>query len=120
MRQMAKAGVLTGLGLYPMLCPNGALAQTSEKTCHANPLVCAFKTVGSDVAYVFTSPLRMTTKNGAQLFIVAATSTVCVFSADETIDEELALEGYEFSTQPFKALAKLGRFMTTLTLSILR
>lgn len=109
MTQMTEAGLLTWIGLFPMLCPNHVLAQASENTPQANPLVCAIKTVGSDVAYVFTSPSRITTKGVVQLLALSAVTTSFVFRADDKIDEELALESYEFSSQPFRQLAKLGQ-----------
>ncbi len=112
---MTKAGVLAWLDLFPMLCPNGALAQAPENKRQANPLVCAIKIVGSDVAYVFTSPSRITTKGGVELLALSAVTTAFVFKVDDKIDEELALEGYEFSSQPFKALAQLGQVYDDVT-----
>jgi len=107
--QITKSSALTWIGLLSLLCPNGVMAQASEKTCQANPLVCAIKTIGSDVAYVFTSPLRLTPKGGVQLAVFAAATTGFVLKLDDKIDEELAFEGYEFSSQPSKELAKLGQ-----------
>jgi len=107
--QMTKACVLTWLGLFPMLCPNHVLAQAAENTRQANPLVGAIKTVGSDIAYVFTSPSRITTKGAVEVLALSAVTTGFVFRADDKIDEELALEGYEFSSQPFRQFAKLGQ-----------
>ena len=85
-------------------------AQDIKNPRRAHPLACILKTVGSDVKYVLTSPLRLTTKGGVQLFALAAITTGFVYHVDEKIDEELALEDYEFSTQPAKELAKLGQF----------
>jgi membrane-associated phospholipid phosphatase len=92
-----------------MFCQNEVSAQTSGNTRQTNPLVCAIKTVGSDVAYVFTSPSRLTTKGGVELLVLSAVTTGFICKGDDKVDEELALEGYEFSAQPFKLLAKLGQ-----------
>ncbi len=113
--QMTKACVLTWIGLFTMLCPNHVLAQAAENTRQANPLVCAIKTVGSDVANVFTSPSRITTKGVVELLALSAVTAGFVFRADDKIDEELALEGYEFSSQPFRELAKLGKVYDDVT-----
>jgi len=95
-----------------VLLPVGQInlfAQTVEKARTGHPLVCAIKTVGSDIAYVFTAPLRMTTRGGVKLLALSALTTGFVFRADDKIDEELAREGYEFSSQPFRQFAKLGQ-----------
>jgi len=89
--------------------PINLFAQTEKKARTGHPLVCAIKTVGSDIAYVFTSPLRVTTRGGIEFLALSALTTGFIFRADDKIDEELALEGYEFSSQPFRQLAKLGQ-----------
>jgi len=94
-----------------LLLPVGQVnlfAQTAEKARTGHPLVCAIKTVGSDVAYVFTSPLRITTRGGVEFLALSALTTGFVLRADNKIDEELALEDYEFSSRPFREFAKLG------------
>ncbi len=101
------ASVLTGL--LVSIAQGESFAQDATHARRSNPLVCAIKTVGSDVAYVFTSPSRMTTKGGLQLLAFSALTAGFILRADEKIDEELALEGYEFSSRPFKELAKLGQ-----------
>jgi hypothetical protein len=84
-------------------------AQNSENARRTNPLVCAIKAVGSDVAYVFTSPLRMTTRGGVEFLALSAVTTGFILRADEKIDEELGLENYEFHSLPFRALADIGQ-----------
>jgi len=84
-------------------------AQTEEKARTGHPLVCAIKTVGSDVAYVFTSPLRTTTRGGVEFLALSALTTGFILRADEKIDEELGLEKYEFHSLPFRELADLGQ-----------
>lgn len=89
--------------IQTQLCAQASNARSS------NPFMCAIKTVGSDVAYVVTSPLRMRAKGGAQLAALSAITAGFVLRADDKIDEELALEDYEFSSRPFTEFAKLGK-----------
>lgn len=95
--------------LLLIICQREGWAQNSTNARQANPLVCAIKTVGSDVAYVFTSPLRITTKGGWELLALSTVTTGFILSLDDKIDEELARENYEFSPQPFRQFAKLGQ-----------
>ncbi len=106
---MSKTNALVWICLLFIICQRESLAQDSTNTRKSNSLLGAAKAVGSDIAYVFTSPLRMTTRGGVELLALSALTTGFVLRADDKIDEELALEGYEFSSQPFRQLAKLGQ-----------
>ena len=91
------------------LAPNTGFTQESKNTRKTPLIVCAIKTVSSDVAYVVTSPLRLSKKGGLKLLAFSALTAGFVVRADAKIDEELALEGYEFSSRPFTEFAKLGK-----------
>jgi len=106
---MPKTNALVWICLLFIICQHDSLAQDSTNTRKSNSFLCAAKAVGSDIAYVFTSPLRMTTRGGVELLALSALTTGFVLRADDKIDEELALEGYEFFSQPFRQLAKLGQ-----------
>jgi hypothetical protein len=86
-----------------------SFAQDSTNVRKPNPLVCAVKIVAGDVAYVFTSPARITTKGGFELLALSAVTTAFILRADEKIDEELGLENYEFHSLPFRELADIGQ-----------
>jgi len=106
---MLKTNARIGVCLLFIICQRDSVAQDSTKARKVNPLVGAAKTVSSDIAYVFTSPLRLTTRSGVKFLALTALTTGFVLRADDKIDEELALEGYEFSSQPFRQFAKLGQ-----------
>ncbi|MEK7727605.1 MAG: phosphatase PAP2 family protein [candidate division KSB1 bacterium] len=84
-------------------------AQNSNTAPQTNPLGCAIKTVSSDVAYVVTSPARLSAPGSIKLLAFSALTAGFILRADDKIDEELALEGYEFSSRPFVEFAKLGQ-----------
>lgn len=84
-------------------------AQTATNTRHSNPLMCAIKTVSSDVAYVFTSPLRISPRGGVKVVAFSALTTAFILRADDKIDEELGPENYEFHSLPFRELADIGQ-----------
>src|SRR5262245_22305590 len=105
-----KAHMLAWSFLFSVAHQSSLFAQGSENAHQPSALVRAAKTVGSDAAYVVTSPLHMSSKGCVQLLVLSALTTAFVFRADEKIDEELALEGYEFSSQPARGLAKIGQF----------
>lgn len=98
-----------GLLVFLSAGSNNLVAQTAKGVRQTNPLVCAIKTVGSDVAYVFTSPLRTTTRGSVEFLALSALTTGLILRADDKIDEELGLEGYEFHSLPFRKLAELGQ-----------
>jgi len=102
-------GFIAALFVLLTVGPINLFAQTIEKARTGHPLVCAIKTVGSDMAYVFTAPLRTSKKGGIKLLALSAITAGFILRADDEIDEELALEGYEFSSQPFREFAKLGQ-----------
>ncbi|MCG3119138.1 MAG: hypothetical protein ALAOOOJD_01469 [bacterium] len=106
---MRKTNAYVLAGLLVIISQSKSFAQAPTNARRSNFLVCAIKTVGSDVAYVVTSPSRLTTKGGLELLAFSAVTTGLILRADDKIDEELALEGYEFSSQPLKELAKLGQ-----------
>jgi len=118
-RFVAQASCLLGLQtgspryalvvLFALAAHAASFAQDANNARKANPFVCAIKTVSSDVAYVVTSPLRLSNKGGMELLAFSALTTGFVLRADDEIDEELALEGYEFSSRPFREFAKLGQ-----------
>ncbi len=95
--------------LSALLTHTAVFAQDAGNARKDNPIVCAIKTVSSDVGYVITSPARLSSKGGFKLLAFSALSIGFVFRADNKIDEELALEGYEFSSRPFTEFAKLGQ-----------
>jgi len=96
--------------IVTIIAQNICFSQTVvEDSSQTNPLVGAIKTVGSDVAYVFTSPSRLSKKAGLQLLALSAITAGFILKADGEVDEELALEDYEFSSQPFRKLASLGQ-----------
>lgn len=106
---MSKLTVRLLAGFLISLAPNTGFTQESKNTRKPPLIVCAIKTVSSDVAYVVTSPLRLSKKGGLKLLAFSALTVGFVVRADAKIDEELALEGYEFSSRPFTEFAKLGK-----------
>ena len=101
-----------------LLLPAGQInlfAQTAEKARTGHPVLCAIKTVGSAVAYVFTSPLRMTTRGGVEFLALSALTTGFILRADDKIDEELGFEDYEFDSRPFRELAGIGQIYDDIT-----
>lgn len=69
--------------------------------------MCAIKTAGGDVAYVFTSRWRTTTRGGVEFLALSALTTGFILRADNKIDQELGLENYEFHSLPFRELPNL-------------
>lgn len=95
--------------LFSHLALATSFAQNSDNTSRPNLLVCALKTVGNDVAYVVTSPTHLSRAGGIKLLAFSALVSGVVLRADDKIDEELALENYEFTAKPFEELAEIGQ-----------
>ncbi len=64
-------------------------------------------TVGGDILYVFSSPLRLSQANGVKLFAFTATTTASVIWMDADVDGDF-IERDEFYIKPATGLAKIG------------
>ncbi len=99
------------LNLATILCfnSNECWSQTSNRADQQRPAKGFIKNVGSDVAYVFSSPFRLSSRGGLRLLAFTALTAGTIAFVDEPFDDEYAKEGHN---QFYLAheLAELGQF----------
>lgn len=66
------------------------------------------KTVSGDFLHVFSSPFKMSKKDGLQVLALSAITTLFIAEFDDRIDEEFGSEKDHFALQPADGLAEIG------------